>query len=478
MALLFKAVRTTKNFSHMKRNFSILMLAVLLVIFPSCEENTEMAKSRVRFELSGIENTLKSFSPSDSLPDPNGYWRLIVSISSTSGRPVFENQEIELLVFGEGFLSDEIELESGTYLLTRFLVVDPSGSVIYATPKEGSPKAQLVNHPLPFEFTVRPDMLTTLRPEVLVVENSSPGEFGYVSFGFTVVTPLPAWVMAVDDNPLYQRPSMIVPAYLSIITPNGEIMEYQLEARPTKIYLKEGYRSYHFRVENQDYPPLEIDVSAEKLRNSTQDNPVIFNLSGNEYKVLRLQPGPEDAKDAMITDLNPDENFGTYDYFECSFITEPVLTVMRTKWSLIDFDLSALPKSAVIKQVLLQLQFETPLWDSLYESQLEDFMLWKDSLVFRQIVEEWDEHTVTWNNQPATLKANQVVVPEYPQLSTNMRTYDVTSLFVPEQEISAPNYGFMFRHADKDFAPPGGMKFASGDHPEELMRPGLLVRYN
>jgi hypothetical protein len=150
---------------------------------------------------------------------------------------------------------------------------------------------------------------------------------------------------------------------------------------------------------------------------------------------------------------------------------------MRTKWSLVHFDLSVLPKSARIRNVTLQLHFEQPLWDSLYVSELDDFMLWNDSLVFQQIIEPWDEHEVNWENQPQTIKANQVIVPPNPQLSTNMRSYDVSSLFVPVQEIAAPNHGFMFKHPELSNPAPGGLKFASSDYPVKEMRPRLVVKY-
>jgi hypothetical protein len=65
----------------------------------------------------------------------------------------------------------------------------------------------------------------------------------------------------------------------------------------------------------------------------------------------------------------------------------------------------------------------------------------------------------------------------YPHLSTNQRFYDVTSLFVPNQEIAAPNHGFMFKQLDNNNPAPGGMQFVSSDYPIEEMRPKLIVKY-
>ena len=62
----------------------------------------------------------------------------------------------------------------------------------------------------------------------------------------------------------------------------------------------------------------------------------------SQFKVLVLQPGPDKGKDAMISNLEPDKNFGGHKYFEATFLTEPILTVMRSNRSLIFFNLDAL----------------------------------------------------------------------------------------------------------------------------------------
>ena len=56
--------------------------------------------------------------------------------------------------------------------------------------------------------------------------------------------------------------------------------------------------------------------------------------------MIILQPGPEAGKDAMVSNLEPDKNFGAHKYFEATFLSEPVLTVMRSNRSMIWFNLS------------------------------------------------------------------------------------------------------------------------------------------
>ena len=94
------------------------------------------------------------------------------------------------------------------------------------------------------------------------------------------------------------------------------------------------------------YLPQNFYFTARELAATSRDNPLILKIpyDSGGWKVLTLQPGPDAGKDAMISNLEPDRNFGSHKSFEATFITEPVLTVMRSNNSLIWFDLNALPK--------------------------------------------------------------------------------------------------------------------------------------
>src|SRR5665647_3349027 len=101
----------------------------------------------------------------------------------------------------------------------------------------------------------------------------------------------------------------------------------------------------------------------------------------------------------MISNLEPDRNYGDWKFFEATFITEPVLTVMRSNNSLIWFDLNTLPKSAIIKKVTLRLIYDLPLvWDSvIFSPDGSGVPDWCGG-VLQKIIEPWEENKVTWNN--------------------------------------------------------------------------------
>jgi hypothetical protein len=212
-----------------------------------------------------------------------------------------------------------------------------------------------------------------------------------------------------------------------------------------------------------------MEFPARMLAATTRENPLILKIPWTaQYHKIILQPGPEKGKDAMISNLNADKNFGDHKYFEATFLSEPVLTVMRSNRSLIAFNLDTLPKSAIIRKVILRLTYDIPIpFDNTYitEVQPASGIAWFGG-VLQQIVEPWDEHKVTWNTQPKTVEFNQVYIPPFIR-NTNFIEVDVTRLFVPPvtattDNVAYPNYGMLFRLWPTDRFP--GFRFASSDY--------------
>ena len=170
----------------------------------------------------------------------------------------------------------------------------------------------------------------------------------------------------------------------------------------------------------------------------------------------------------MISNLDGDKNFGDYKYFEATFLSEPILTVMRSNRSLIEFNLDTLPKSAMIRKVTLRLTYDLPIpFDSTYyntNTGPSSGAIWFGG-VLQQIVEEWDEHKVTWNTQPKTIEYNQVYIAPFIR-NCNFIEVDVTRLFVAPantDNVNYPNYGMLFKLWPTEKFP--GFRFASSDYP-------------
>ena len=243
------------------------------------------------------------------------------------------------------------------------------------------------------------------------------------------------------------------------------------------LIIRGGSDIYYFLLEKEGYLPQKLQFTAAQLRATTKENPLVLKIpwDSNQWKTLILQPGPDDGKDAMISNLDPDKNFGDYKFFEATFISEPVLTVMRSNRSLVWFNLNSLPKSAVIKKVTLQLFYDIPIpWDSnVFITEPVTSSLWYGG-VLQQIVEPWEENKVTWNTQPKSILANQVFISPFIR-NVNFVTVDVTTLFVPVNDIAAANYGMLFKLWPTEKFP--GFRFASSDFADATMRPKLTIYY-
>ena len=463
-----------KTFSRL---FLIALVVPSLFVIYSCEKNNgdSTGKGIAEFSVSlpadvGTKSALAPDSATIS-------YQIMISVEDMTGNAVFTDKLIPIYSFGTGFVSENVEIKTGEFKLTKFMVINPSGAVVYAAPMTGSPLAYLANRPLPFNFSIFPKQVTRIMPEVLAVGDQTPDKFGYASFGVQIINPLEFWTVAILDNPLIMAPTQFTTAKLTVSATNGWHYTFQLQAAVNHLVIRGGSEIYYFVLEKDGYVPQKMQFGTKDLLATTKENPLILKIPwGEQLRMLVLQPGPEQGKDAMISNLNPEKNFGDHKYFEATFLTEPVLTVMRSNRSLIFFNLDTLPKSAIIKKVTLQLSYDLPIpFDSTYRTDIYPTpgMVWYGG-VLQQIVEPWEEFKVTWNTQPKTIEANQVFIPPFIR-NVNSIEVDVTRLIFPMTANILPNYGMLFKLWPVDKFP--GFRFASSDFSEARMRPKLTIYY-
>ena len=459
------------------------LLTLILVLFAvsglfSCEKSSVgSGKGTAEFSVALPDDGSKSASSSDS---GKVAYQVMVSIEDLKGTVIMSDSLIPLYIFGTGYVSENIKLKTGQYKLTKFMVINPAGEVVFASPVEGSELAYLVNDPLPLLFAINAERITRVIPEVLYVGQHTPGEFGYAGFGIQIIKPLHFWTACVLENPTGPVPSQYTTAKLTVFAPDGWHYTFRLEAAVNHLIIRGGYELYTFLVEKEGYAPQKFQLSQRELLATSATNPLLLKIGsgGSELKMLVIQPGPDYGKDAMISNLEADKNFGDHKYFETTFLPEPVLTVMRSNRSLIWFNLDSLPKSAIIKKVVLHLRFDIPVpFDPDIFSPDTDpgNPVWCGA-VLQSIVESWDEKTVTWNTQPKTDATNQVYISPFIK-NANFLDVDVTRLYVPTDtfpDVARPN-GMLFRLWPTEKFP--GFRFASGDYPDATMRPKLIIYY-
>jgi endo-1,4-beta-D-glucanase Y len=189
-----------------------------------------------------------------------------------------------------------------------------------------------------------------------------------------------------------------------------------------------------------------------------------------EQPLLVLSPGA-DGKDAYVflLDGRPTANQGDHPQLNAAAWTwEGRFGVQR---SLLDFDLSALPESAIITGATLKLYAElTPALNKTGHSQFSG----TNELLVQRITSPWDEHTVTWDTQPTTAEHDQI---EREKSRHNSENYvlDVTEFVRARQLLPNLNHGFALRL--KTEGTYRAVTFASSDHADATLRPRLEISY-
>lgn len=460
-----------------KRFFFPLLFGAAIFSLFSCEESyvgTEIGSAEFSIAVPGNDGT-KSASTNDSLTTA---YQIMVSVTDLQGNPVLTDKMIPLYTFGTEFVSEKLELKTGEFRLTKFMVMNPTGAVIYAAPVAGAPLAYLCSKPLPFPFAIKAGEVTKVLPEVLTVGSQSPAQFGYASFGVQIIKPLDLWVVAVLDNPLIMAPTQMTNARLTVGTPSGWKFTFNLTPSINHLIIRGGSEKYYFVLEKDGYQGQKFEFTGAQIIATTNENPISLKIPQTLLlKTFVLQPGPENGKDAMVSNLEPEKNFGGHKYFEATFLSEQLLTVMRSNRSMIFFNLDSLPNTAQIKSVRLRLSYDLPIPFDMNAFKPDVFptagLAWYGG-VLQQIVEPWDENTVTWNKQPKSVETNQVFIPPFIR-NVNFIEVDVTRLFVTPATNALPNHGMMFKLWPQDKFP--GFRFAASDFAEPSMRPKLTVYY-
>jgi hypothetical protein len=426
----------------------------------------------IEFSMTLPDGSLKSATIDSGIVS----YQLMISVEDAQGNPVLTDKLVPLYTFGKNFISEKVEIKGGEFRLTKFMVIDPAGAIVYASPLTGSPLAYLTNKPLPMTFNTVSDKNTPVSTQVLVVGNLTPSQFGYATFGVQIINPLDFYTFCIIDNPSPTTPAPMTTAKLTISNNTGWKYTFSLSASVNHLIIRGGSENYSFLLEKEGYAARTFQFSGQQLLAAKKENPLVLKITTGTpvTQVLIFQPGPVTGKDAMISKLEPDKNFGAHKYFEATYISEPQLTVMRSNRSLIFFDLSKLPRSAVIKKVILKLSYDVPVpWDStIFVSSSATAP--KPYGVLQKITEPWDENLVTWNNQPPTTELNQVFIQPFIR-NTNAIEVDVTQLIVMIASNAQPNHGMLFKLSSNEKFK--GFRFASSDYPDSIMRPRLSIQY-
>ena len=173
-------------------------------------------------------------------------------------------------------------------------------------------------------------------------------------------------------------------------------------------------------------------------------------------------------EDATIDNYNPAGNYPNE--IECvsrAWTINSVPTVWR---SLFKFNLSCIPQNAIVQNAQLSLYYAV---QNGFGNQLHESLTSSNESVVQRVTTAWSENTVTWNNQPASTTADELILPQSTYGTQDYLNMDVTAMV--QAMISTANNGFLLKLTNETYY--ANLIFASGDNPDSARHPLLSVTY-
>ncbi len=195
---------------------------------------------------------------------------------------------------------------------------------------------------------------------------------------------------------------------------------------------------------------------------------VLGTLGSFAQTTVVLQPGAAEGKDALLSSINSGINYGNHaDFASVGWTHGQYGHFVR---SIIDFDLSQIPSGTDINGATLSLYaYDSP------ANGTHSSLTGPNASLLQRIVEPWDEHEVTWGNQPITTSQNQVLLASSESETQSYTDIDVTALIRDYLSKPGESFGFLLKLENEQSY--RKMVFASSDHPNSNLHPKLEITY-
>ncbi len=185
---------------------------------------------------------------------------------------------------------------------------------------------------------------------------------------------------------------------------------------------------------------------------------------------LTIRLSDSTSQDAYITDFYPNTNFkNDGDFGGIAWITNDTAYVGRT---LFKFNLTDIPQNATVTSAKLLLTYNQA--PTHYGSAGHHRDSGSNACYMQRVVQQWNDDSVTWNNQPPVTAADQIILEAS---TSNFQNYSVTLTDAINDMVQNPssNHGFLFRLQTE--SPIRVLGFSSGNT-DTTLRPVLQVTYS
>jgi hypothetical protein len=190
----------------------------------------------------------------------------------------------------------------------------------------------------------------------------------------------------------------------------------------------------------------------------TYDTTKVPKITISYYIPMTVKLTTWPSKDAYIeSHFSYDtRNFGT----EPTFVCKGYLNGVDSARSVMRFDLSAVPPTAIVDSAFITLYGIDHAGDN--------------ASYLRRILDSWDEESVTWTNKPAETTSGQISLPASSS-STENYIIDVTGFVTNWCNKTWDNYGMMLVPQSETTL--NKLIFASSDYEDTTMHPKLEIYY-
>jgi hypothetical protein len=238
--------------------YSLPLLVILLLISCGKDDNIEEPSNDVSFSVNSILNN----SGRISVNSLDNAAFLLITIEKTDGSSTdYFLEKIELYLVDNEFISKKITLPIGDYNLTEFFVLDSENNITHIAPLEGAEQAQNVNDPLPIEFTVLTDQITSINVEVISSEDLSLEGFGLAGFNLSEID-LFNFLISVSEQSNHAH---LLDGTLTIASDEYQFNKELLAITNNSIVIKDGFSSYEVTIEKEGYEPYNYSFTRDSL---------------------------------------------------------------------------------------------------------------------------------------------------------------------------------------------------------------------
>jgi hypothetical protein len=266
----------------MKKCKVILCFIAMVVLFATCSKDDKPGKQEGQIEF-GFQLKQTS-SLKSAMAEPAA---IVVTVTDNNGTVISNNENMPLINFNGTYVTKALTLKPGSYKVTKYMVVDASNNVMYATPQAGSAKAYLVKQPLPISFTISKDKVAKLTPEVLSVANSNPEDFGYSTFRLNIVKTF-NFLLAVFTYQDSSKSYELAAANVEISANGSTILSKSISAITETFEVPDGYAYYKLKITKSGYSTYIDSFSNAELKLhflSTDKGPLKIYLALNNVAI-------------------------------------------------------------------------------------------------------------------------------------------------------------------------------------------------